>query len=351
MHSITRGNGMLMQTAQGCAPDGLPFQLFTLTNTRGMTIQVMDWGATWMSCKVPVQQVLREVLLGCRVEDYPSQQAYLGVTVGRYANRIAQGQFVLNGKTIQLDLNHGRHQLHGGTTGFNGKRWRVAQCGDNFVRFTLFSVDGDQGFQGNLNVTLTYTLTEENCVEVRFDAETDQDGPLNLTNHAYFNLNDADYGADIRTHYLQLNADYYLPVDAEGIPNGPLKSVQQTSFDFRRMKKIGQDFLQDEQVLVKGYDHAFLLNEDKTQTSAILTASDGSLSLHVSTSQPALQVYTGNFLAGTPTRLASVYADYAGVALETQALPDTPNHPEWWKFGGMSRAYEKYQHWTQFKFL
>ncbi|MFD1806908.1 galactose-1-epimerase [Pasteurella oralis] len=342
---------MLIQTAQGNAPDGLPFQVFTLTNSHGMSIQMMDWGATWISCKVPVKNQLREVLLGCQLEDYLVQQAYLGVTVGRYANRIAQGQFELNGKSFQLSRNQGKHQLHGGLHSFDRQRWQLVKCGQNFVSFMLYSTDGDQGFPGNVEVAVTYTLTESNCVEITFDAKADQDTPLNLTNHAYFNLNDADYGCDICNHHLQLNAAQYLPVDQAGIPNAPLKSVQQTSFDFRQMKQIAQDFLQDEQLLVKGYDHAFLLGDNKEEMCAILTAQDGSLSLRVSTSQPALQVYTGNFLAGTPNRFAGVYTDYAGIALETQALPDTPNHPEWWQLGGISRANEKYHHWTQFQFL
>ncbi|UEA17016.1 galactose-1-epimerase [Pasteurella canis] len=342
---------MLIQTAQGNAPDGLPFQVFTLTNSHGMSIQMMDWGATWMSCKVPVKNQLREVLLGCRLEDYLIQQAYLGAIVGRYANRIAYGQFKLNGKSFQLNLNQEPHQLHGGLKGFDRQRWQLVKSGQNFVSFMLHSADGDQGFPGNLDAIVTYKLAENNSVEIEFEAKADQDTPLNLTNHAYFNLNDADYGSDIRHHHLQLNAEYYLPVDSSGIPNASLKPVQQTSFDFRQTKQIVQDFLQDEQMLVKGYDHAFLLGEQKEEMSAILTAQDGSLSLRVSTSQPVLQVYTGNFLAGTPNRFAGVYADYAGIALETQALPDTPNHPEWWALGGIIQANKNYHHWTKFQFL
>ncbi|MGC6407662.1 galactose-1-epimerase [Bisgaard Taxon 45] len=341
---------MLSKSTQGIAPDGQSFQLFTLSNATGMSIQLMDWGATWLSCKVPVQHQLREVLLGCQLEDYPKQQVYLGATVGRYANRIANGQFQLNGQTIQLSVNHGAHQLHGGKTGFDCQRWQLEKCGDDFVCFSLFSPDGDQGFPGNLTTRVTYSLTEENCVEIQFEAECDQATPLNLTNHAYFNLNNAELGEDIRAHYLQINADQYLPVNQEGIPCSGLKLVQGTSFDFRDMKSIEKDFLQDEQILVKGYDHAFLLNQDKENISAILSAADSSLRLQVSTSQPALQVYTGNFLAGTLNRFGSCYQDYMGIALETQALPDTPNHPEWWTLGGMSQAGETYRHWTRFHF-
>ncbi|HDR1843598.1 TPA: galactose-1-epimerase [Pasteurella multocida] len=341
---------MLSKCTLGVAPDGQPFQLVTLSNAKGMSIQVMDWGATWLSCKVPVQNQLREVLLGCQLEDYPKQQVYLGATIGRYANRIANGRFILNGVPIQLQTNQGQHQLHGGENGFDCQRWQLEKCGENFVCFSLSSPDGDQGFPGHVKVRVTYLLSEQNCVEIQFEAESDQDTPLNLTNHAYFNLNNAELGEDIREHYLQVNADHYLRVNPEGIPCAALKSVQGTSFDFREMKSIEKDFLQDEQALVKGYDHAFLLNQDKEKLSAVLTAADGSLRLQVSTSQPALQVYTGNFLAGTPNRFGSYYQDYVGIALETQALPDAPNHPEWWTLGGMSQAGEKYQHWTRFNF-
>ena len=342
---------MLEHHVQGTAPDGLPFNLFTLQNAQGMRAQFTDWGATWTSCCVPVNGELREVLLGCKLEEYPIQQAYLGVSVGRYANRIANAQFTLNDKTVTLTANQGKHQLHGGVNGFDKRRWALEKCGENFVCFSLHSADGDQGFPGNVDVTVTYTLTEDNSVKIEYTGKSDQDTPLNLTNHAYFNLNDAQYGKDVREHLLQLNADYFLPVDSEGIPNAPLKAVDGTSFDFRREKSIGADFLKEEQQLTNGYDHSFLLSGEPQKTAAILTALDRSLRLEISTSQRALQVYTGNYLGGTPNRNGGEYADYAGVVIETQALPDTPNHPEWQHYGGITKATEVYCHWTKFKFV
>ncbi|WP_011199828.1 galactose-1-epimerase [[Mannheimia] succiniciproducens] len=339
-----------LQKTTALAPDNQPFQIVTLSNKNGMKVQFMDWGATWISCQVPVNGELREVLLGCRAEDYPRQSAFLGATVGRYANRIANARFELNGQTFPLTANQGVHQLHGGD-GFDKRRWKIEKCGENFVTFCLNSVDGDQGFPGNVEVVLDYELSEDNALTVRFHATPDKDTPLNLTNHAYFNLNNAIRGCDVRGHSLQLNADYFLPVDTDGIPNAPLKSVEGTSFDFLEEKPIGLDFLQEEQQLTKGYDHAFLLNNNAEKTCAILTALDRSLSLQVFTSQPALQVYTGNYLAGVPTRLGGSYADYAGIALETQALPDTPNHPEWQQYGGITKAGETYRHWTTFRFI
>lgn len=342
---------MLEHSTEGKAPDGLPYQVFTLTNQNGMQIQVTDWGATWLSCKVPVAQALREVLLGCQLEDYQHQQAYLGATVGRYANRIANSRFNLNGKVVELSANQGLHQLHGGPNGFDKKRWILLKKGEDFIRFRLSSENGDQGFAGNVEVVVTYFLTEENAVEIHFDAVSDEDTPLNLTNHAYFNLQNAELGTDVRQHSLQLEASHYLPVDSQGIPNAPLKVVANTSFDFTKRKVIAQDFLQEEQREVKGYDHSFLLSPLPQKPCAILIAPDHSLSLEVFTSQPALQIYTGNFLGATPRRDGKEYQDYAGIALETQSLPDTPNHPEWWQYGGMSKANERYQHWTVFKFI
>ncbi len=340
---------MLRQYTQATAPDGQPFRVFSLTNHNGMQIRLMDWGASWLSCQVPVGGQLREMLLGCRLQDYPTQQAYLGATIGRYANRIGGARFRLNGETVKLTANQGRHQLHGGR-GFDQLRWQVEKCGENFVRFCHFSAHGDQGFPGNVRVGVTYRLSEDNAVSIEFDAVADRDTPLNLTNHAYFNLNDAENGMDIRAHSLQLNADYFLPVDGDGIPNAPLKAVRYSSFDFTDEKPIGLDFMQEEQHITKGYDHAFLLNGPPDKPCAILTALDRSATLQVFTSQPALQVYSGNFLGATPRRDGGHYADYAGIALETQALPDTPNHPEWWRFGGISKAGRPYRHWTRFRF-
>lgn len=328
----------------GTAPDGEPFRIFTLINSHGMEVQIMDWGATWISCKVPVQDQLREVLLGCQPEDYLKQTAFLGASIGRYANRIAYAA------KLGLTTNQGEHQLHGGT-GWDKVRWKLDEFCENFVRFSHFSPDGDQGFKGNVVAFVSFQLNEDNSLTITYQAENGQDTPLNLTNHAYFNLNDAENGTDIREHILQLNAEQFLPVDNEGIPNAPLKSVEKTSFDFRTEKMINSEFLQEEQLLTKGYDHAFLLNKDESKPCAILTALDRSLRLEVITSQPALQVYTGNYLAGIPTRNGGTYQDYSGIALETQALPDTPNHPEWWQYGGMAKAGEGYEHWTTFKFI
>ncbi|WP_394549793.1 galactose-1-epimerase [Pantoea sp. SGAir0183] len=312
------------------APDGQPWRITVLRNAHGMVATFMDWGATWLSARVPLQDgSVREALLGCATpSDYLHQNAYLGATVGRYANRIAGAK--LNTLNRQLLANQGEHQLHGGPDGFDKRRWQIISQSESEVHYRLDSPDGDQGYPGNLIADLRYVLDDDNCLSIHYEVRCDQPCPVNLTNHAYFNL-DAHHG-DARQHRLQLHADRYLPVDSEGIPNGPLKAVDGTSFDFRQAKSLAQDFLADaDQQAVKGYDHAFLLNSagDASQPAAALWSQDGKLQLSVTTSAPALQLYSGNYLAGTRAREQESYTAYQGIALESEFLPDSPNHPEW----------------------
>ncbi|AXF75287.1 galactose-1-epimerase [Erwinia tracheiphila] len=313
------------------APDGQPLRITTLRNAGGMVTTFMDWGATWLSARVPMKDgTVREALLGCSTpSDYLQQSAYLGATIGRYANRIARANLHANGQTWQLEANQGIHQLHGGSGGFHQRRWQIVRQAEQEVEYRLNSADGEQGFPGNLQVTLRYRLGDDNTLSISFQAAVDRPCPINLTNHAYFNL-DAEQG-DARQHRLQLHAERYLPVDSEGIPYGPFKAVEGTSFDFRQPKTVAQDFLQDDdQRAVKGYDHAFLLCKGSAiRPAAELWSADGKLRLRVHTSAPALQFYSGNFLQGTPAREQGVYAAFHGIALESGFLPDSPNHPEW----------------------
>jgi aldose 1-epimerase len=322
---------MLKETPQP-APDGQPYRIATLRNGAGMVVTMMDWGATLMSCRVPMKDgTVRDTLLGCETpEDYLKQAAYLGATVGRYANRIANSKLIRGGETISLTANQGEHQLHGGPEGFDKRRWRIVRQNEQEILFTLDSADGDRGFPGNCRVTARYSLTEDNRLSIEFRAAVDKPCPVNLTSHAYFNLDSAQN--DVRQHRLQLFADSYLPVDANGIPHGSLKEVQNTSFDFRQAKTIAEDFLSDEdQQRVKGYDHAFLLRAkgDKNLPAAHVWSSDNLLQMTVYTSAPALQFYSGNYLDGTPAREQGTYVAYQGLALESEFLPDSPNHPEW----------------------
>lgn len=344
---------MLKETPQ-LAPDGQPYRISTLRNGAGMVVTMMDWGATLLSCRVPMKDhTVRETLLGCATpEDYVNQAAYLGATVGRYANRIANSQFSRSGETFTLMANQGVNQLHGGPEGFDKRRWRIVRQNEQEVLYTLDSADGDQGFPGDCRVTAHYSLTEDNRLSIEFRAGVDKPCPVNLTNHAYFNLDGAQN--DVRQHRLQLFADSYLPVDGNGIPQAGLKSVEGTSFDFRQPKTIADDFLSEEdQVLVKGYDHAFLLQTkgDAGIPAAQVWSSDSQLQMTVFTTAPALQFYTGNYLDGTPAREQGTYTAYQGLALESEFLPDSPNHLEWPQPDCWLTPGAEYRSLTQYQFI
>lgn len=337
------------------APDGQPFILTTLRNAAGMTVTFMDWAATWLSAVLPLKSgEQRELLLGCQTpQDYLHQGAYLGATVGRYANRIAHASLNIDGKPHPLIANQGEHQLHGGPNGFHARRWQIMKQDEQQVIFQLHSPDGDQGFPGNLDVTLTYRLTADHRLEIEYQAQTDRACPVNLTNHAYFNLDGA--GHDARQQRLQLFADRYLPVDGDGIPSADLTAVAGTGMDFRQPKTLQQDLLRDrDQQRVKGYDHAYLLHDTchgLASPAAHLWSADGKVAMTVFTTAPALQLYSGNYLGGTPARDGGSYQNYAGVALESEFLPDSPNHPEWPQPDCWLQPGQRYQSATHYQLI
>lgn len=315
--------------------------LITLRDASGLTLELMDWGATWLSCRVPVpgEAQPREVLLGgATPAAHRANTAYLGATVGRYANRIGGSRIAHGGQTWALTPQAGSaHQLHGGPDGFDRRHWTVLARGDDAVRFGLVSPDGDQGFPGELRVEMTVRLPGDGVIEQDFEARSSATTPVCLTNHAYFNL-DGDAG-DIRRHQLRVPASHYLPVDEALIPLGPLAPVAGTPFDFRAARPIAAGNAPD----AGAYDHAFLLDgaaeparaerdaarDPVLQTAAELRAGDGRLRLVIETSMAAVQVYTGAYLGSQTGRDGQPMNPHAGVALEPQCLPDSPNHPEW----------------------
>lgn len=336
------------------APDGQPFRLLTLRNSSGMVVTLMDWGATLLSARIPMQDgSVREALLGCASpEQYTQQAAFLGASVGRYANRIADSRFTLDGTTWSLLPSQGVNQLHGGPEGFDKRRWQIATQNDSEVLFTLASPDGDQGFPGNLNASAQYRLTDDNRIAITYRATVDKPCPVNMTNHVYFNLDGNQ--CDVRQHRLQILADRYLPVGEDGIPRSGLNAVAGTSFDFRSAKPIAQDFLSDDdQRKVKGYDHAFLLTHPRPSDAPVakLWSADDKLLMQVYTTAPALQFYSGNYLGGTPSRDGESYADWQGLALESELLPDSPNHPEWPQPDCILRPGEEYVSVTEYQFV
>lgn len=335
--------------------DGKPAKMVLLRNNSGITVSFMDIGATWLTCQLLRRnREVREVLLGVStVKDAAKQTSYLGNTVGRYANRIANGQFQIEGEKYQVSTNQAGNCLHGGKYGLDKRRWNIkTQCKQS-VTFSISSEDGDQGFPGNLEIEVTYTLSDDNEIRIEYKATTDKATPVNLTNHAYFNLSGAESGKDCLSHSLAIDAEYFLPTDRMGIPIGALQSVADTSFDFRRRKVIETDFLSDEQQkLAHGYDHSFLFNQDRdvSKPIALVRAADDSVTMTVTTDKPAMQLYTGNWLKGTPNRKGLEYANYAGLALETQFLPDSPNHPEWPQQSCILQPGQVYQFFTSYKF-
>jgi aldose 1-epimerase len=337
------------------AYDGEFANLVLLKNRQGCSVVLMDIGATWLSCELTMaNQQKRELLLSVStMTDFQQHSAYLGATVGRYANRIAKGQFEIDGIAYQVSQSQGENCLHGGLFGFDKRRWVIEDRSDHHVCFAIHSLDGDQGFPGNLNATVTYTLTDDNQVKIEYFAQTDKACPVNMTNHAYFNLQDAESGVSCLDHWLKIDSDFYLPTTSDGIPLGELATVQDSGFDFREWKTINQDLLLDpQQTDVKGYDHSYWLKENRSfeQPVAEVLSADKLVHMKVFTDKPALQFYSGNWLSGTPSRTGSEYNSYAGFALETQLLPDSPNHTEWDQVSSILRPGDTYRSTTTYQF-
>jgi len=310
------------------------YRVIRLERQDGIALTIADRGATWLSCEVPLPDGTRRetILRRSAIDDASADRSYLGATVGRYANRIAQGRLQLEGHAWQLETNPASpHQLHGGPQGFHSRVWTVHQVSGTEARFSLHSPEGDQGYPGDLQLDVTYRLAEPLAIEMEMRATASAPTPLAVTNHAYFNL-DGSIG-DVRAHSLQVQAARYMPVDGELIPVGPPAGVEHTTFDFRQPKTISRDWLADaQQRLAGGYDHAFLLDEPCAGARAPavqLLSSRGDLGLAISTTLPALQVYAGQYLGGTAAPGSAAYPLCAGVALEPGFLPDSPNHPEW----------------------
>lgn len=314
------------------ALDGNTANLIHLVNANGMTISLMDIGATWLSCTLPINNGIREVLLRSpNMLEHNKHTAYLGATVGRFANRIAKGKFEIDGIQYQLDINNGENALHGGLKGFDKRRWIIEDKSQQHVIFSLFSEDGDQGYPGNLEVSVTFTLTDDNAVNIEYHANTDKKSPVNFTNHAYFNLAGIDSNISVLEHSLQINAKHYLPTTETMIPTGELKPVQNTSFDFTQTKIIGRDFLTDaDQKIASGYDHSFIFAKEITNAKnivATLISPSQDVRMHIKTTKPAMQLYTGNFLKGNQG-VGKKIENHDGLALETQYFPDSPNQKQ-----------------------
>ncbi len=312
-------------------------KLYTLKNKQGVIVKITNYGATITSILVPDRNGrLADVALGYnRVEDYMNavDKPYFGAIVGRYANRIANGQFTLFGKTYQLARNVGENHLHGGIVGFDKVAWAAKfQPAENQLVLSYRAKDGEEGYPGNLDVQVTYRLTEENELMVEYFATTDQATPVNLTQHTYFNLRGEGEGT-ILFHELTINADRFTPVDKNLIPTGEIVDVQNTPFDFRQPKMIGKEISDgDEQLKFGGgYDHNWVLNrkeaDEITLAARAYEPASGRM-LEVFTTEPGIQFYAGNFLDGRLRgKSGKPYRKRSGFCLETQHFPDSPNQP------------------------
>ena len=311
-----------------------PLKSFTLSNHHGVSIKIINLGGIITSIKTPDRNgEFLDVVLGFdRLKQYTLEHPYFGAIVGRYANRINQGKFNLDGIEYKLDKNNDSNHLHGGARGFDKVIWTVKPIEDeNALQLTHLSINGEENYPGNLSVKVTYKLTDENILKIRYEANTDKTTVLNLSQHSYFNLS-GNFSKNILDHELQLNADEFLPINHNLIPTGTLQSVNKTPFDFRVAKKIGQDINQQHKQLniTRGYDHCWVVNKGKKSFSKIASVyhSKSRRQLDVFSDQPGVQFYSGNMLDNVlPSKTGGTYGPQSGFCLETQHFPNSPNEP------------------------
>ena len=317
--------------------DGKPVDIYTLTNSNHIEIKITNYGGIVTSLKVPDKNgKLEDVVLGFNnLEDYKKKSPYFGCIAGRYANRIGNAEFVIDGEKFTLAKNNGENSLHGGLKGFDKVLWDAEPVtGKDFqsLKLTYLSRDGEEGFPGNLDVEVTYTLAEDNSFRIDYMASTDQATVINLTNHTYWNLAGEGSG-DVLKHELMINADYFTPTDHGSIPTGELRPVENTPLDFRKPRFIGDGVDSDyEQVkLCRGYDHNFVINPDEDKEmklAATVYEPAGGRYMEIYTTEPGVQFYSANFLFGVTGKSGKAYAPRGAFCLETQHFPDSPNKPE-----------------------
>lgn len=313
--------------------NGKQVRLYTLKNKNGILCEITNFGGRVVSLWTPDENGnFEDIVLGYDyVDAYRGQnEAYYGALIGRYGNRLREGSFKLDGKQFYLQRNNGNNHLHGGGKGFNKVVWNATQIDSQQLELTYLSPHGEEGYPGNLNVKVLYTLTDKNELKIEYWASTDAPTPINLTHHSYFNLQGAGNGK-IRNHTLKINADFYTPVDSTLIPTGEIVSVENTPFDFRSPTFIGKRIDADfEQIKFgKGYDHNWVLNKGKEELTMAAEISEPNFGriIQVYTNEPGLQFYTGNFLNGKDKgKNRKPYNHREAFCLETQHFPDSPNH-------------------------
>lgn len=316
--------------------DGKSVELFTLKNSNGMEVYFTNYGGRIVGLVVPDKEGKKtDVVIGFdNAEAYKSSsEPYFGATIGRYGNRIAKGKFSLNGKDYNITINNNGNALHGGTEGFQTKVWDAKQPDEQTLILNYISEDMEEGFPGKLEVTVTYSINDDNELEIDYQATTDKPTVVNLTNHAFFNLNGEGSG-DILDHTMQIYANKFTPVDETLIPTGELKDVNGTPFDFREPKKIGDEIEVENEQLKNGlgYDHNYVLSGKKGKGmnhAATVKGDKSGIVMDVFTEEPGLQFYSGNFMKSQNTFKSGAKDDFRNAfCLETQHFPDSPNHPD-----------------------
>lgn len=332
--TATLAGPRIERTSFGKLPDGAEVDLYTLTNDSGMTAKITNYGAILTSLEVPGKDGKPvDVVLGFdKLADYAKGHPFFGATVGRYANRIGNAKFTLDGKEYKLAANNNGHSLHGGKRGFDKVVWKatpkVVKDGAK-VTFQYVSKDMEEGYPGTLNVTVEYMLTKDNKLAIDYTAYCDKACPVNLTHHSYFNLNGHNSGT-VLEHALMVIADRYTPTDKDLIPTGKFDAVKGTALDFTSAKKIGKD-LNTSGLAGGGYDHNFVLNAAAGNTpekAAVAKGDKSGITMTILTTEPGLQFYTGNGLGSEVGKGGAKYPQYGAFCLEAQHYPDSPNKPE-----------------------
>ncbi len=344
----------MKKQAFGKTADGEAVDLYTLTNSKGMEVQITNYGGIIVSLKTPDRAgKVGDVVLGFEsLDGYLKPHPFFGALVGRYANRIAKGRFTLNGTEYKLAQNNGGNHIHGGARGFDKRVWKAREVSGG-LELVYASKDGEEGYPGNLMTTVTYQLTDANELKISYLASTDKDTIINLTNHSYFNLAGTGAG-DVLGHEVMINAEQFTPVDETQIPTGEVAAVKGTPFDFTQRTPIGARIEDQHQQINfgKGYDHNWVIKKaqgDALPLAASVYEPTSGRVLEVYTTQPGVQFYTGNFLNGSVTgKKGTAYARRSGFCLETQHYPDSPNKPQFPTV--VLKPGQKYQETTVFKF-
>ena len=330
--------------------DGKQVDIFTLKNKKGMSADITNYGAKIVTLFAPDKNgVTADVVLGFNtLDEWIEKETYFNAVIGRFANRIKDGRFTLNNTDYQLAVNNGTNHLHGGNSGFNQKVWDVVESTESTLKLHYFSKDGEENYPGNLDVLVTYAITDDNALSIHYEATSDKDTIVGFTNHAYFNLKGEGCG-NVRDHILQVNADHFTQVDESFAPDGVVLSVENHPMDFRTPtlieKRIDDEFFK----AGRGLDNNWVLNKNQ-QGECVLaaTVSAQERAMEVCTTMPGIQVYTGNWVEKNEGKSGNIYDVQHAICLETQGFPNSPNQPHF--PSPILREGEKYDEWCIYKF-